>query len=200
MLLGSQPEFSSACLTGLYFPSSYARQQCRRAVVKHKEWWRLNAKLYWNVELNRKVPFHSDVPTEFFSCVNQWIYYKKEDFVMQCSHHYNLVRLIPTACGEELTEIYHSIKCIKTHNSPLLPFSDLQSAWFESYFLTKALMLVIHNHSSFQHFSPAGHAKGMQRKLTQLHRTSVKWLCDLSLILSRNMLPFLMLTFPRLFL
>lgn len=40
----------------------------------------------------------------------------------------------------------------------------------------------------------------MQKKLTHFSSTSVKWLSDLSFILSRNMLPFLMLTFPSLFL
>lgn len=39
----------------------------------------------------------------------------------------------------------------------------------------------------------------MQKKLTHFSSTFVKWLCDL-FILSRNMLPLLMLTFPSLFL
>lgn len=82
----------------------------------------------------------------------------------------------------------------------LLPFSNSKSAWFNLSFLTKTLMCITHNHYNFQHLSPAGHVKGMQEKLTHFSRTSVKWLCDLSLILSRNMLPFLMLTFSSLFL
>lgn len=87
MLLDSLSELWLAFLSPL-LPAAEGNS-VESAELKHKEWWRPNANLYWNLELhlNRKVPLHPDVPTNFFSSVSQWIYYKKEVLIMQSSHY-----------------------------------------------------------------------------------------------------------------
>lgn len=104
MLLGSLPELSCAWLAFISLPPPATQDNSAEEQRWNTRNDNDNAKLYWNLELNRKVPLHPDVPTEFFSHVSQWIHYKKEVSVVQCSHHYNLVRLRTTAYGESSLE------------------------------------------------------------------------------------------------
>lgn len=95
---------------------------------------RANAKLYWNLKLhlNWKVPLHPDVPTEFFSSSSQCTYYKKEVFIMQCSHHYNLLGLRTIAYGASSLKINiqsSATRLTAVHYSPSLILNQHDSIY-----------------------------------------------------------------------